>query len=282
MPTPDPLLAWLGVVGGALGIVTAAVNLFIIWRNRGRIDFRVLSVACYYQNWQEYDRRPDIPLSSFAVKVGDCCQTFSVIEFAITNGYPTEAVVGRMMIDGWMFEGRYRQGMYDWRRDYRVFELSTRAPTALDSFRTVPANGSVSLRVEAIVNANGPAIESHARAYALDPYLGHTISFFVGPRRIVRRIRMPRESCQFGDPRLVHHWSDLAPVAESNTGAPLPQGLPEDDAPYPPMRLSRMSWTMRVNRFIYGRSWHYPEDLSRWRILASLQKRTRSRRKRGP
>ncbi len=283
MANPDPLLSWLGVAGGVVGLMSGAANLYAAWRNRRRIEFHELSKTCYYESWTTEDASRQKLEPTPAVRVGDCKQTFTVLEFVIANGHPIDITIGRMFIDGWMFSDGYLRGMYDWHRNYRVFELDTRARTRLDVVRTVPANGAVGFRIEVLVNANGPYIESHAHAYALNPLQPHTISFWAGSRRIEKKIGMRRQDCRSEDARFIHHWSDLVPsVEDSSTGAPLPQGLSDPSRERRVPYSFRAWWGSQVNVLLYGRPWHSSGDLSRWTLIAVLQARFRAWRARRP
>ena len=140
--TPPIALAWIGVVGGLVGIISGfiavlgtAINLVIIWQNRRRIEFHVLSANVYYEPWTKWDLEGvywpgPSPGRKPGITEGSCKRAFIVVEFAVKNEYPTEVTVGRFMIGGWMFSDRFTPDMYAPKRDYRVFDLYARTPTS--------------------------------------------------------------------------------------------------------------------------------------------------------
>lgn len=48
-------LLYIGVIGGVIGVLSAVLNWISMWRNRRRIQFRVISAARYHQQWTQWD-----------------------------------------------------------------------------------------------------------------------------------------------------------------------------------------------------------------------------------
>src|SRR5262249_27751600 len=148
LPTPPPIVVYVGALGGLAGFVSLIINLAAMWRNRRRIELRVITAEHYFEPVSQHDideakaagylvGRPG-PVSDHAKK-GSAKRLICVLEFAIRNEHPTELTVGRIRINGWMYSDHYVPDMYDYyqRRDYRVFDLATRERTGLDVFKKV-------------------------------------------------------------------------------------------------------------------------------------------------
>jgi hypothetical protein len=166
-------LTYLGAVGGLIGIFTAAFNWAIIWRNRRRIEFRVITAERYYEEWTQWDfdqvtYGTSPPNNGPVPPLGSWRRALTVLEFVIKNEYPTEVTVGRIVLDHWMFDDHYTRGMYAPIRDYRVFDLYTREPISLASYKRISPKGSYALRVEVFDDTEGPGWHSSKSRYWLD------------------------------------------------------------------------------------------------------------------
>jgi hypothetical protein len=258
MPSPTPLLQWIALAGGLVGIIAAVINLVVSWRNRRRLEFRVLSAVKYYVHWSQWEldkgkswptgQRPGIP-------VGSARQVFTVLEFSIRNEYPTEVTVGRFMIDSWMFSDSFKRLYYAPKDDYRVFDLHTRELTSLEKYVKVPAKGSYGLRVEIYQDTDGPDWVSNHSHYTVKLPTTYKVEFFGADKRHleVRRFERIEDVTSFNS---VHRWSEL--LEEADYSRQLPQGVR-----YPQRQeslIAEIRWWLRsrVNWLIYGSAIHVP------------------------
>ncbi len=234
MPLPPPELIWISIIASLIAITWQLANLAIAWRNRARLTFKTISASVYtdvYLEWELNNAYWAAPHERPFMKPGDCKTAFVVIEFAVTNHYPTEMAVGRFIIGGWMFSDHYTRGMYHFRRDYQVFDLNTRTRTSLDTFVRIPPKGSLGYRIEILEQADGPSwVSSHSR-YVVDVPKLFDVHFHTSVGEHRSKIRLPRRShIVYGNLPNVYHWSTLLEtVAISSTGAPVPQGI---ESPY--------------------------------------------------
>ncbi len=287
MNAPPPELAWVGIIGGAIGIATAIINLIIIWRNRRRIEFRSISSKIYYEPWQRHEieasYHPDSPPSKIRapIKEGDCKLALIVVEFVVKNEFPTDVTVGRFLVDGWMFSSRYdtKGLLYPLKRDYRVFDLHTRQETNLESYNKISPKGVYGIRLEVLEKTDGPQWGSSKSRYVVKLPKNYSVEFQtdMGHHRYTIRLGKPH-----GMPELlkhVHHWSDLLPPAESATTT---YALPLS-VQYPRSNISlwrNIWWKLKAVVYrakwwiLYGKSFHLPGEPNRIsRFIRRFQKK---------
>ena len=236
MGAPPPALTWLSIV---LGIILALLKIREYWINRGRLEFRVISANQYYQNWEH-----SYTHVAWQINAGDCKRAFVVLEFAIKNSYLRDVSVGRFMISDWMFADRYTPAMYDYQRDYQVFDLYTREPTSLDQYKTVPPGGSCGLRVEMFEEAYGPEHGSFRNPHTVELPDRYSVEFQTdtGKVRHIIKVSGDRRQMIYDLPQAVYRWSELlGPVTPGTGGAPLPQSLQRP--------VWRSSWRTRLRNW---------------------------------
>jgi hypothetical protein len=265
MNPPPPELAWIGIIGGVVGILTATINLIIMWRNRRRIEFRVFSTTTYAEPWQLADLQNAFHLEVNAGKrLGNIKRAFIVVEFAIKNEYPTEITAGRFVIDRWMFSDSYHTGgiAYPLERNYRVFDLYKGEPTNLENYVRIPPRGSYALRLEVLEDTH-ERWSSHGR-YAINLPKKYFVEYFADARKIRHKIKLQNiVTHEYFSLNSVHHWSDLLPdVAFSGADEARPQGITPHDY-RPPLRIRLRIWLYNTkNRLLYGTPYHWPEQVS--------------------
>jgi len=219
----------VGVIGGSIGIITSLVNLTMLWRGRGKLDFKVLRtnyLVKLYSRWEiehvrESGHKPYPDWEPF-VKAGDIHRAFSIIEFSIKNNYPHDVTLGRMDIDGWMFSDHFTRPMYGPKNDYRVYDLHTRQRVSLAEYVKLAPKASLARRVEILEEAEGPGyVSSHTR-YRLDSRDQFVITVNADAGVLTRSIPVKME-VEEGPYFRVSQWGDLLPPFEYDTaGAPPP------------------------------------------------------------
>lgn len=219
----------IGAIGGSIGILTSLVNLTMLWRGRGKLDFKVLRtkyLVIPYSEWEieqtrESGYKPHPGWEPF-VKAGDIHRAFSTIEFSIKNNYPHDVTLGRMDIDGWMFSDHYTRPMYGPKQDYRIYDLHTRQRVSLAEYAKLAPKASLGRRVEILEEAEGPGwISSHTR-YSVDTRDQFVITINSDVGVLTRPIPVKMEVEQASYFR-VSQWGDLLPPFEYDTaGAPPP------------------------------------------------------------
>jgi hypothetical protein len=236
--SPPEALAWIGVVGGVFGIISVLITITAAWRNRRRIDLRVISAGCYYQLWTESDVEgaymPAPGQRSFCIP-GSCRRFFSVLEFSVHNGFPFDVSIGRFRIDSWMYGASYTPAMYAPERQYEVFDLYTQEPANLSAFSRIPPHGSRGLRVEIFEDTAGPGWESSHSRYVLDVPKQYRIEFVTDVKPLLRKqIKLHRTRlADLINSGFVHRWGDLIGDTTWNTaGAAVPQGLKDPNLEY--------------------------------------------------
>lgn len=269
---------WIGVLGGIAGLVSLGVTMWTLWHSRGRLEFRTISTARYSQPWSEYEVEHSSgpqPGSKGPAIAGRCRRAFMVVEFAITNRFPIEVTVGRIMVDGWMFSDRFTPPMYSPRRDYRVADMHTEQPINLQTFRRVPPGGTYALRLEVREEASGPSWEGSKRRYNLELPTAYEICFRSDVGSFTHKVKFGSEfivssSPQHGViyPRWIVRWDDvfrvsdlLGPQEDSiGGGAPLPQGLRR---PMPVHRVGQrlIWWLRRIRRKLIDLRSGQPQQL---------------------
>jgi hypothetical protein len=275
---------WVGIVGGIIGIVSSVVNFVILWRNRRRLEIRIISAHVYRELWKSYDiEKVGIVANVIKdiIKEGACRRAFIVLEFAITNEFPTDITVGRFIIDNWIFSDHHtKELMYPLKRDYRVFDLYSRAPISLEKYVKIPAKGSFGYRIEIFEETDGPErISLHAR-YVLDLPQSYMVKFQtnLGKRKFkIKPLSVHEIDSSYA---VVHRWSDLLDSrADVQFGAPLPQGV---EYPVPSYRLKKriQNWYKRLfNKIWYGTLYRLPGQQNRFVVLVN---KTRGGRKNRP
>ncbi len=253
MAEPPALLIWAGL------ILTAALTVLQIleyWRNRSRIEFTVLSATQYCDEWSEWEEQKEKeiygtsePFMKF-IEAGIIKSAFGVLEFAIRNHYPTDVIVGRIMVDDWMFAGEYTRGMYDHKRDYRVFDLyGDKEPAHLDGYKTVPPGGSYGLRVEIFEKAFGMEARSFHDWHFVDWPMTYKVEIHTDVGEFNRKIKVKKRifMSESSFKQFIYRWSDLiGPVEAGTGGAPLPQSL-EYATHSMPRRVRLKNWyTLKV------------------------------------
>lgn len=232
MPTPTPELQWVSIISSLVALFGVLVNFLIMWRNRRRIEFRTISSAIYYRKWNDYDLTVGDPRDHRPmIKPGDTRTAFIVVEFAIKNDYPIDVVVGRFVVNNWMFADHYTRGDSKIKRDYRVFDLYNRQPANLESFAKIEPKGSYGLRIEALEETSGPRLEGRGARYVLQLPREYIIQFHLDGKKNRRKIKLPRPELTadyaFRD---VHRWSELlGKESWTASGAPIPQGIKTED-----------------------------------------------------
>lgn len=279
MSAPSPELAWIGIIGGIIGILSALVNLTIIWRNRRRLEFRVVSATVYAQPWHGYEaeRSRMHGLTKMAIKSGDIRRAFIVAEFAIKNNYPTEISIGRFMIDRWMFSDRFHRSgiVYPLKHDYRIFDLYTGAAVNLERYARIPSRGVYGLRLEVLEDTNGPEYGSNHSRYVVKLPRKYAIEFLSDTRKYKYTLKLTNVvTHEYQSLDDVHHWSDLLPEETLDASERArPQGLeiPEHRLPW---RIRLQGWFYEIkNRVLYGTPYHWSEQVSRISRLRSTLKK---------
>lgn len=232
-----------------------------------------MSANIYYEPWTEWEIEkggnwPGLGPTKPGIPVGSCRRAFVVVEFAVKNEYPTEITVGRFMVAGWMFSDRYNTSrmLYPPKRDYRVFDLYTRAPISLESYVKLPPRGSYGLRIEVFEDTDGPAWKSNHSRYIVNLPRSYAVEFHTDVGTQQHKIKFPA-AMQYRF-EVVYHWSnELLPPPEYST---LPQGLQ-----FPERRLSwRLTLHEWWNRILYGKTYHLPGDRNRFvRALRMIWRR---------
>ena len=289
----NPPPAWLNWASAALGIILTFLRILEFWSKRQRVEFRLISVHQYYDQWSEWEEQSERkkfmpPSSPVFIKAGECKRSFEVLEFAVRNHYSRDITVGRFMINNWVFADRYTRGMYDRKRDYRVFDLYSREATSLDCYRIVPPGGSYGLRVEIHEEAHGQEERSFHYPHSVDLSDAFRIEFRIDTLRVRRKIKIPgkmREKMpayQFGTS--IYRWSTLlGPPQASPFGSPLPQNLQPPSWRLPWSSRMQNWYRAKANWVLYGTPYRSPDQPSR---LARAYKRLRRKlnllsRKRG-
>ena len=180
MDIPPPFLVWLSVIGGTIAIIRFFIEIFNLWRNRRKLEFRVITSICYYKIWEESELRNvymPAPGQPPIMKQGDWKEAFCVLEFVIKNNYPIDITVGRFVINNWIFEQKYVKGMYAEKKDYRVFDLFTEKPVSLDKFYRLKPHDAIGFRVEILEETSGPHWESNHSRYVLPQIKVFSVEF---------------------------------------------------------------------------------------------------------
>ena len=265
---PPELLAWVGAIGGLVGITTSVLNLVFIWRNRRRIGFRTVTADCYYETWTQVDidqlgPASGSPGAKFTIKEGDYKRAFIVIEFVVKNHYPYELAIGRFQIDGWMFADKYIPEMYPPKRDYQVFNLYTHTPTSLDKFEKVAPNGSYGLRVEILdeVHDSFTSMRSRKTISLPDSYV---VEFHtdIGSHKHKIEIK-PAEQIYYNNFQ-VYRWSNLLePLKLGPDGAPRPQGVKGPNWKSPKLQRLLNWYKVKRNLLLYASRHRLPNQPNR-------------------
>jgi hypothetical protein len=257
------MLQWIGIASGLLAIIGAAVNLYILWQNRRRIEFRTIAAAIYVERWKQYqidqgraERSPDDPVRA-PIKDGDIRRAFVVAEFSIRNEHPTEVTVGRFKIDEWMFADRKTPEMYSFKQDYRVFDLYTREQTSLEQYTKVPAKGSCGFRIEVLEDTSGPGWQSSKSRYTLRLPRGYVVEFYADNSKRRAKISFPRQRIteldSFSSFHIIHRWSsDLLDPQQQLSVAPRPLGTESRPWRQPWRSWLRMQWSRTSRWILYG------------------------------
>ena len=209
----------IGAIGGSIGIITSLVYLTMLWKGRGKLEFKVLRtnyLVMLYSKWEiERVREP-------FVKAGDIHRAFSIIEFAIKNNYPHDVTLGRMDIDGWMFSDHFTRPMYGPKNDYRVYDLHTRQRVSLAEYVKLAPKASLGRRVEILEEGEGPAYFSTHTRYRVDKRDLFVITVNSDVGVLTRSIPVRMEVEEYHTFR-VSQWGELLPPFEyDSTGAPRP------------------------------------------------------------
>jgi hypothetical protein len=270
---PAQLSAWLGLVGGIIGIVAGFVTFILAWRNRRRIEFRVITAVVYWGEWTQSDIEnsgpwPGMPGASASYKSGDCRRVFKVLEFLIRNEYPTEISVGRFMIDEWVYADHHEPGMTKWKRDYRVFNLYTHESTALDVYTRIPPHSSYGLRVEILEEANGPAYEGSHTRYVLSIPKSSVIEFYTDDGRLKKSVQYsgPIRVMLWNDQQIydVYHLSNLLPPNAQFDWLPRPQGIQYPSQEQRHIFHEAQRWiNAKYCLCVYGTQYHTPGQFNR-------------------
>jgi hypothetical protein len=218
----------IGVVGGALGIITTIANLVTAWRGRSRLGFRVLRASCfvvpYTQNEINSVGRGPTPDWKPSVRPGDIRRAFSIIEFSVQNNYPTAVTIGRIDIDGWMYSDHWHPPMYSYLQDYRVFDIYDKKRVDLSHYYRIPTGDTLARRVEAFEDTHGLGYFSHGSRYRLEKRDQFVITIHSDVGTITKTVAVKTETVRAWDLERgrVAHWSDLLPEWQPDSG-PAPE-----------------------------------------------------------
>ncbi len=229
MPTPPTELMWLGILASFSAFAWHLANLLLMWRNRGRIQFRTVTADIFYEPYTISDvQNPTYFLPKGTIEEGQCKRAFIIVEFAIKNLFPTEVMVGRFRIDDWMFSDHYSRGMYHPQHDYRVYDLYTRGPVSLDKFNKIQPKAIIGYRFEIYEDARRVTLRDRTHVPLPSEY---NISFYVDGNKQHHKIRFPARRYKTYDGfRDVYHWSDLVePMRVNDLGAARPQPINPSD-----------------------------------------------------
>lgn len=263
---PTAVAAWVAFITSSVLATVSVVNA-IRHRQRIRLEKITSHVNCEYWSQSEINQAivlngdssgispSDYPGSILIVHVGDCKRRFEVLEFTITNRYRHQITLGRINVGKWIRADQYRPGMYDRKRDYRVFDLLTRERINLEEFRTMEPGQVLGIRIESFEeeNAGRPTFVSNHVYPAVEVPEYHIIrlSSDMGTRQYRVELNKPEVfPLHF---RFEYRWStDIDGLGEmvATPGAPMPQGMVVNEAPNS-SRFARaqFQWRQRIASF---------------------------------
>lgn len=270
--TPPDELAWIGIIGGILGIITSIFSFYFLWKHRERLVFRVITAYRIYEPWRSIDLEnvewPGPPGTKPNIKDGDVRRALIVVEIEFVNKYSGEIVIGRLNIDGWIFGESYIQTLYPLKRDYRVFDLYSRENTGLDRFVKIPSNETYGLRIEIFEDTDGPDWKSSHSRYLVNLSDNYLIEFTFNGRRVRKKIKFKPLQHYYAQGLFIleaaYHWSDdLMGEKSDYFGTFPPQGVS--------LTMDRSNlitrfrnWLREIkNWLIYGQRFHWPSQQNR-------------------
>lgn len=245
---------WIGLVGGILGIISFIFTMLDRYRDRRRLEFRVLTAVTNYISWynheiqQYYDTLPYPHTQKTSLNDGekqwiadgnqaysdnapfaesDAKESFTVIEFSITNHFMHDVQVGRFTLDQWMYADHFERGMMDFHQDwdYRVFDIHTKIPTDLSAFFVIPPKATRGLRIEIRQKVRSAQWKNRAR-YKIDLKTSIPVEYFVDGAKWNRFIDVEIQP-EASTLDSIYRWSDLlGEMRTSYMGQPVPQKPP--------------------------------------------------------
>lgn len=291
MQPPSPELAWVGIFASFIATLTALINLYLFWRNRARLVFRLLSAERYFEQWKDFDIKsiswPGPPGRAIGIKTGDCRRALYIIEFEFVNKYPHELTIGRIKLDEWMFSDKYVPGMYPLKRDYRVFNLHSCEPTGLDRMVKIEPNSSYGLRIEIYEDADGPHWKSSHSRYIIEMPQKYKIEFYANGKLLKSSIKFPKlndnlthylYNRNYGSLQEIDRWSEdlLGPVIPNTFGQLPPQGVKISSYKFPLRVRLKNSLNRSLNWLIYGKTYRGLNQPNRLRSFANKMRKERS------
>ena len=169
---------WIGLVGGAIALITVLHSFYHFLRRRPRLTLERYYVRRYEARCNEHEVKaaeqtqhypyPSVPPGM----VGKLKRVFTIIEFVIRNNYREPVALGPIMVSTdyadkdrrgkgpyrseWIYADCYSVPMYGPDQDYRVYDLLDRAPASLADTVLVEASGLLGRRIEIIERSTAP------------------------------------------------------------------------------------------------------------------------------
>jgi len=181
----------LDKIATAISIVAMALSAFNFIRSwlkeRPILHFYLTKAEAKVMKWQEHELRAEIDrlkergkldpaARAMAEKaenhIGKIKKYFLILEFILKNEGKKQALVSRIIVNGWVDRDRHYEFPDPWSdRDYRVYDLFTKEPISLSTPVLVGPEQSIGRRIEIYESALKPAymLTRYSTAVSYEP-----------------------------------------------------------------------------------------------------------------